>query len=302
MRPPPGIVTVIPQATRISDLNGPPPPPCLNPSTIRNSNITPITDHEAAIALTSYAEFTLRPALAHPGSPSPFSRITIHPETNSLPIILSRISTFTSRGFNVIDSKLRLTEPQSLQVSRVLDDLRLGERDGRFEWCLVEISLYGAQGEIVFNDTKPNMAGTATLMHVIAKRELRRGIMALDVWNTNGTMRGPPMPIRPPVGFQPPKPANGPVRVNYESDTESSRWNSSDSSVGQVRRYLRKYQVRRVRRERYEIDSESEDSDKEDVIKIKVALKRGEDVVDILLDLWTSVGGNGKGKGKDVGK
>jgi len=178
----------------------------------------------------------------------------------------------------------------------------------------------------VFNDAKPNMAGTANLMHLIAKRTLKREYKPLDIYNAmmRGPLAGPPIY---PVGMGPPRPGIGPPplprpiitkkrvgggRIRYRSDSETESDNSgwsSDSSVGQVRRHLRKFKTRKIRRERYAGDSsETEDSDasgkEEDVIFAKLPpLKRGEDVVELLLALWTAVGSDkGKGKGKEVAK
>jgi hypothetical protein len=70
------------------------------------------------------------------------------------------------------------------------------------------------------------------------------------------------------------------------SDSDSVTSWSSDSSVGAVRRKLRRYYT--------DSESESEDEGGED-IKVEVGLKRGDDVVRKLLDLWTPAV---KGKGK----
>jgi len=146
-------------------------------------------------------------------------------------------------------------------------------------------------------------------MHLIAKRTLKREFKPLDTYNA--MMRGPTYP--PPCG--PPRPMViertppqkririGTRRNIYGSDVSDSDsssgstvW-SSDSSVGQVRRQLRKFKTRKITRERWDSDGSEREVD---VIKVNVELKRGDDVVKTLLDLWTAVGEMGKTKGKAV--
>jgi hypothetical protein len=94
-------------------------------------------------------------------------------------------------------------------------------------------------------------------------------------------------------------------RDDYDSDISSFRSTSSDdSSVGYVRRKLRKDRVKRTKRmEKKENESDFSDSEAEtvdeDVIAIKLELKRGDDVVQSLLNLWTPQL-EVKGKGKDT--
>jgi hypothetical protein len=70
-----------------------------------------------------------------------------------------------------------------------------------------------------------------------------------------------------------------------------------------VRRRLRKYKAKKAktvaRKRYYDSDSDSEVEEEEDIIKIHVDLKKGDDVVKKLLDLWTAepeVEGKGKGR------
>jgi hypothetical protein len=136
----------------------------------------------------------------------------------------------------------------------------------------------------------------------------------------------PPAPgLPPPPGARPPGVVGGPGPYPREpviittgprmapkrrgnrsdsSDSDSATSWSSDSSVGAVRRKLRRYRAKKERvargpmkgGRRYYTDSESESEDEggED-IKVEVGLKRGDDVVRKLLDLWTPAV---KGKGK----
>jgi hypothetical protein len=58
----------------------------------------------------------------------------------------------------------------------------------------------------------------------------------------------------------------------------------------------------RVKRgvDRYSSDSDADESEDEDVIQIKLELKRGDDVVQSLLDIWTpQIEVKGKGKEKE---
>jgi hypothetical protein len=199
-----------------------------------------------------------------------------------------------------------------------MDDLKFSERDTRFEWCWVEITLYNTAGEITdFIPKGPgNIAATATLMHLVAKRMPKPHVKPLDLYNS--LMRGPPAPRPTPPGPpgpptfrpQPPPPTTTPPKKRYvsdssdsDSDTDSS-WSGSDSSVGYVRRKMRKIKARRLghagKGKRFYNDSDSDadsESEVEDVIKVKVEMKRGDDLVKKLLDLWTP-SDDVKGKGK----
>lgn len=99
------------------------------------------------------------------------------------------------------------------------------------------------------------------------------------------------------------------IRSYSDSDSDGSSYYDSDSSVGRVKRDLRKHRekktIRRERKEKnikrgkYDSDSDSDESEEEDVIQVKLQLNRGEDVVKALLDIWTpqaEVKENGEGK------
>lgn len=200
----------------------------------------------------------------------------------------------------MIDIKLRLTEQQSGQVTRLMEDLKCSERDYRFEWTWAEISLYRDGSEItvapkgdVPAPTGWNIARTATQMHLIAKRSVKASYKALDVYNER---MSPPLPPKPPV-------SSPIIHVDScsDSDSDSTYW-SSDSSVGNVRRRLRRYRAKKVKKNNkvkycFDSDSDSDDSEEEDIITVKVQLKKGDDIVKVLLDRWTpEVEGKGKWK------
>lgn len=351
IRPPPMPYSP-PRRTTISDLNGPPPPrsnwpvlcgaglppgppggpprPASNfsscpPPPPRNSSTrtcdsTPVTDSDATAALTTYNEYTIR-LVGKPGDTTPrtWSRVAITQENSEKHLLLQRIEQFKRGGGNVIEAKLRLTELQSGQVSRLMDDLQCYERDSRFEWTWAEISLYNDTGEIteflrrgvVKHDLE--ITGSANRMHLIANRSLKASYKALDVYNA---LMKPPPPPRPPVSnppaiidLTPARPAakkSKYVSSSGESDSDSSYYNS-DSTVGNVRRRLRTYRAKKWRksgkgRRFYNgSDSDSDDSEDEDVIAVNVTLKRGDDIVKVLLDRWTPDGlVVGKGKGRAV--
>ena len=199
-----------------------------------------------------------------------------------------------------------------------MDDLKCQERDSRFEWCLVEISLYNQSG--VMTDWiihgNCNASAAATVMHLITKRTPKPHVKPLELYNSLMKVGPPPMP-RPPVPGPPPP--SGPHTIvplskiklgkkskyasdSSDSDSDGTIW-SSDSSVGNVRRRLRKYRARKMRGKgkRYHDNSDSDmssDSEDEDVIKVDLELKRGDNVVTALLSLWTAET-DIKGKGKE---
>jgi hypothetical protein len=301
--------------------SGPPPrSPGPKPS-IRISDTTPttpMTDREARAALTNYIEYTIRlcsPAQA--GGFRSWSRVVVTQESAERHLLELRVEQFEDRDGNIIDTKLRMTEQQSGQVSRIMDEVKAAERDYRFEWCWVEISLHNDNGEIT--DLVPrgptDILSTATIIHLIAKRMVKSQYKALDIYN--GLTRPPPPPQGPPPPHGPPPPPGpGPRPIvspppialgaksnrravsDTETDTDST-W-SSDSSVGQVRRRLRRYKAKKAKksgRKKFHSESDSEsEAEEEDVIKVDVDLKRGDDLVAVLLALWTVAPGKGKGK------
>jgi hypothetical protein len=194
-----------------------------------------------------------------------------------------------------------------------MDELKTGERDARFEWCWVEISLHGSNGEIrdFLSRDAGNLALEATLLHLIAKRMPKPHCKPLELYNTltnrfpQPPQPRPPMPIPRPNIITVTKPGVPGKKSRYVSDSSDSdsdsAW-SSDSSKVNVNRTLRKYRSNKLKKERAKkrYGSDSEDSDEEDeAIKIKIELKRGDDVVKTLLEKWTpqnEVEGKGKGK------
>jgi hypothetical protein len=300
-------------------------------SSIRISDTTPLTDYNATIALTSYNEYTLRPTEPlDPTMPRSWQRVSITQETSEQHIVQQRVQEFKG---NIIETKLRLAEYQSGQVTRLMDELKYGEKDNRFEWCLVALSLYNQAGEINLSSPSTSAFGctTVTVMHVIAKRTPKPQHSPLELYNS---LMKPTVPAPPPPGHRfagppgpppgpggPPLPPSGPpviiveggksrggrktsslysISSGYGSDSDSIA--SSDTSVGVVRRALRKSRARmkredRRRRRRHCYDSESEDEDDDTfVITPVLKLNRNDDLVEALLDLWTP---RSEGKGKE---
>jgi hypothetical protein len=285
---------------------------------IRISDTTPLTDYDATLALTTYVEYTLRVTDSlNPTLPRSWSRVTVTQENAERHLIIQRVQTFQRAGGNVLEVSLRLTEQQSSQVTRLIDELKGGERDTRFEWCWVELSLYNGLGEITdftSNGGFPKVAA-ATMMHLIAKRMPKAHCKPMDLYNSLMRPAPPPVPVvnQAPIQIfevprQRPRSRSRSRRHRddfYSSDSSfRSSISSDDSSVGYVRRKLRKNKVRKMDKARwrgsdYSSDSEDENDD-EDVIKINLELKRGDDVVQSLLDLWTpQIEGKGKGKEKE---
>jgi hypothetical protein len=70
-----------------------------------------------------------------------------------------------------------------------------------------------------------------------------------------------------------------------------------------VRRRLRKYRAKQVTKnfkaKYFNSDSDNDDEEEEDVIAIKLQRKRGDDIVEVLLDMWTAEV-ESKGKGKEM--
>ncbi|CAG8982253.1 hypothetical protein HYALB_00004487 [Hymenoscyphus albidus] len=308
---------------------GPPPPSSVPPppgarlvvaKSIRISDMNVFTDRDAAIALTSYNEYTMRTCEpAQPSERRSWLRVSNTLESSDKDQVQDRVDHFLAAGKSVIEVKMRLTEDQAAQVTRLMDELIAQERDTRFEWSWVELSVYDNYGELpLFANGPGTISSRATQIHLIAKRSLKQYIKAMDVHNSLMT-RGPgpyppsyPYPPGPgprPITLGPPSPP--PFRqispvivkaprsrrryVSSDSDSSSSDSGSSDSSVP---RRMRRRRVRRQnRRSGRKITYDSDDSDDEDaevdVMEIDLMLKRGDDLVQKLLKKWTpqNVGG-----------
>lgn len=306
---------------------GPPGPPGLpanNGCSIRISDTTPLTDYEATLALTTYNEYTVRICESiQPDVPRSWTRVATTLESSEKKNTLKRLEEFEASGGSVVKTKMRLSDEQNDQVTRLMDELKAAERDNRFEWFWVELSLFDKDGEMIDHKLKgpDGIACKATLMHLIAKRCLRPHCRPIEVYNA--LMRGPPGPPpfprptpRPPmpVTISPPRiikvKKNVKNRGRYSSDSssgsdsDSSLYSSSSdggTSVGHVRRRLRRLKTRKGTgnkyHDRWASDSDSEDEEAEDPMKIKVEFKKGDDVVKKLLDAWTPrVEDKGKGK------
>jgi hypothetical protein len=260
--------------------------------------------------------------------PRSWQRVSITQETSEQHIVQQRVQEFKG---NIIETKLRLAEYQSGQVTRLMDELKYGEKDNRFEWCLVALSLYNQAAEINLSSPPTSAFGctTATVMHVIAKRTPKPQHSPLELYNSLMKPTAPALPapvpraapfVGPPPGGPPLPPSSAPIVIlpasksrsgkkasslysissGYGSDSDSIA--SSDTSVGVVRRSLRKSRARmkredRRRRRRHCYDSESEDEDDDTfVITPVLKLNRNDDLVEALLDLWTP---RNEGKGKE---
>jgi len=337
VRPPPGLPAPPSISTKVSDLrygpsvfpqsfgatapvyacaapaptfSRPEPPTGTSIESIRISDTTPLTEYDATLALSTYVEYTLRLAEAlNPALPRSWSRVSVTQESAERNLIVQRVLEFQRAGGNALEVTLRLTEQQSSQVTRLMDELRASERDARFEWCWVEVSLYNNFGEIT--DFTPHggfpKVAAATMMHLIARRMPKAHCKPLELYNS--LMRPIPNPNSDPIivnfqrsrGNSRSRSRSRRRRDHYDSDT--SYFNSDlsdDSSVGYVRRKLRRDRVRRTRwagNANYS-DSDTENVD-EDIITIKLQLKRGDDVVQSLLNLWTPQV-EVKGKGKEM--
>ncbi|KAF7944559.1 uncharacterized protein EAE97_005192 [Botrytis byssoidea] len=318
IRPPPMI------APRGLGSPPPPPPPPAPRSHFNSTQAYIYSDAEIMVAFTTYAEYTLRQA--EPDGPSllrTWSKIIITQEYNTLADIIARVDSFNQRGSSVINSQVRLTDQQAIHMTQILEDLQIKERDHRFEWCWVELTLHNSMGEVDLA-TRGHAAQTATMMHLIARRSLKREYKPSEVYNL--LVRGPPRPgfnngllprPGPPVGLPPPMPGPPPpppppqpvappvfidrfrprprgngrardISMSGPDDPGSSGSDSDTTYDSRIRRVRRTRRNDRRMGRRYSNSEISDDSDdEEDVIKIPIILKRGDDVVKKLLDLWT---------------
>jgi hypothetical protein len=322
-----------PRGSCVISPNGPPPPPPLQRwpppppgpparslagpmintpgSSIRTSDIAAVlTDHEAAIALTSHKEYTVRRSRAETADRSgSWLCVNTTLESSSRESVWACVSKFESIGGNVLQAKLKLTEEQGVQVARVMDSIKVMERDMRFEWCWAVIALLDVSGSFLNGSSNAIISQNTHTIHLIAKRSLKPDCRPLDVYNAKMRMTPPvpgPGPPPPPKAFPAPPPLSSPIKWIRKSKSRhivSDSESGSDRSAGYVRRNIKKVKARRQRKgnsqwvgNRYAykdpdgsyFDSDSDlDSEDMDVVKIDLKLRRGDDVVKKLLELWT---------------
>ena len=311
-----------------------PPQPTPHPPTasVRYSDTTPPpNDNDCKKVLTSFREFTVHLCdQVTPDNPRNWNRVTISQESSDRNLIEEHVKQYKFTGNNVIEIKLRLTEPQSDQVTRIMDDIRRNESDPRFEWCWVEISLYDDKGisiqltrytlhSLVGVPSDPSQAGR---LYLVAQRTLKPQYRPHEVYRS--LLRGEPVPRhvwgpRPAPGAALPSPPplrtgpgqppthGGPLfpilpkkSKKYSSHhSESDTCYSSDSNNGGVRRRMKRIKARKPtsKTNHYSSDSETTEDEMDDILNLKVDLKKGDSVVQKLMDLWTSAGNmNDKGR------
>lgn len=94
--------------------------------------------------------------------------------------------------------------------------------------------------------------------------------------------------IRPPMSRPPLRKVKRRSGSDRDSDSDSDSTSTYSSSLSSVRGHPGRHRSRMAKKGRrrcYHTDTESENE--EDVIKVDVKLKRGDDLVSVLLALWT---------------
>ncbi|PQE31691.1 hypothetical protein CJF32_00007189 [Rutstroemia sp. NJR-2017a WRK4] len=286
----------------------PPPPPGPPPGGIMYN--APLRPGPGPQAMETYHEFTIRLADRGSNEPRTWDRAVVTEESNAETVKLDRIEAFVRRGCGIIAAQLRLTEQQTFQVSTLMDHLRNCDTDSKFEWCWVELSLYDDAGRECWV-----IGGLSewTKIHLIAMRCLKKDYRPGGVHYRPVIERMPPPPPnfgpRPNLNPYPGMPAPGPpappmrnippmsgppmpprpmssARRRRSTDSESSGSDNDYSSDTSPRNSRRR---RRFQERRYQSDSDSDDEsdDDDDHLKINLKIRRGDDVVKKLLELWT---------------
>jgi hypothetical protein len=309
-----------------------------------------VSDESAREALTSYEAFTFRPALQQPSPLAPhlqlpprtWSRCFMTREREELRVLLQRIEKFRLRGVSIIDLKLQLTEPQSAQITNLIQELNQLEKDKRFEHKMVELSMINREHGIV---TKQTAGTNIDVIHVITQRAPKQGVNPMVAYNALMNQRPPPARVPPPAppfsrGPPPPPTKSQPdivvipssprrrslprrpmgrsrrrsIASSYfsdsSSDSDSSFYTVTTATSGGYRRKGKK--GRKYRKGKYS-DSDDSDSDssfeeeikarwKEDPIAIKFGKKEKGKDVVQLLLEKWTLAGDGKAKEEDEKK
>jgi hypothetical protein len=293
----------------------PPPPPMSEPA---------FADYSTRQALILNAEYIIRFRDHIANGPRPLIPL-IERVYNERSLVRQRIAAFQRRGGDVIGVSLLLTERQREVLNFVMQEVRAAEQDCRFEWVMAELSLHNEQGEICdfYPNGGMNIAQTATTIRVVASRTLLAGINSESVRHLlrcvpprgyTGPQKGhssfpapaphpetSPVP-RGPVMMQPRVPCPPTVndfirtgkhirRTSSVSSFASSTITSDLSFKEQVKRARKRRSARERRAKRSKDDSYSDtssDSDADDdSFFVNLPLKKGEDVVVKLTELWT---------------
>ncbi|PQE28936.1 hypothetical protein CJF30_00003963 [Rutstroemia sp. NJR-2017a BBW] len=265
----------------------PPPPPPPGPPPGGNMYNAPLRSGPGPQAMETYHEFTIRLADRGPNELRTWDRAIVTEESNAETVKLDRIEAFVRRGCGIIAAQLRLTEQQTFQVSALMDHLRNCDTD--------KLSLYDDAGRECWV-----IGGLSewTKIHLIAMRCLKKEYRPSGVHYRPVIERMPPPPPMfhptpgppappmrniPPMSGppMPPRPMSS-ARRRRSTDSESSGSDTDYSSDTSPRNSRRR---RRFQERRYRSDSDSDDDD--DPLKINLKIKRGDDVVKKLLELWT---------------
>lgn len=249
--------------------------------------------------METYHEYTIRVADSGPNEPRSWDHVLITKESNTQTAKFDFINAFARRGDGVIGAQLQLTEHQVKHMSNIIDDLKRWEADNKFEWCWVELSLYDDAGRKCLVGTPSE----CTKLHLIAmrslKKEYRPGGLHYRPVNLPpnfgpGSNPYPGYPGPPPLPPMRNMPPPGPPPINLPRNTrrrrsvgtdssDSGTDYSSDTSHRNSRRRRRRLQESR----RSSCSACDDESDEDDPLNIDLKLKRGDDVVKRLLELWT---------------
>ncbi|KAM3076880.1 origin recognition complex subunit 4 [Clarireedia jacksonii] len=281
----------------------PPPPPMHPPPPLPSLRSDP-----GPQAMETYHEFTIRVADRGPNEPRTWDHVVITKESNSQAVVLNCVDSLAKRGITVIGVQLSLTEQQAKHVSNMMDDLKLCETDNKFEWCWVLLGLHDDKGRECFFFCEPS---ESTKIHLVAmrclKKEYRPGGTHYSPLNLPppphlrpspnsypGCTGPPPPPLPPPppmIIHSPnhlidmPSPVPSLARNTRRKRSAGTDITGSDTDYSSDTSYRSSRRRRHINQKRFYSDSDSDDED--DPLKIDLKLRRGDDIVKKLLELWT---------------
>lgn len=235
----------IPQSLQGMQLPRPPPPMPPQPirqQSIRIQDITPpkLMDESACLQkLTTYASFYLRKCPPRDGrGRGTWARAEITEERLTQEEIISQVKKLNDKGPSAPDKKKKMGHNMEAQVTTLLDNLASGERDGAFEWSLVQLDAVekpvSSRGVSLKEEAKDLFTETVRLT-IYVKRCPRKDINPIVLFQTierfkAEAMRSPPLPAPLPI----PPPHSSPT--NLISKTQSSPLNFLSSSSKEDRK------------------------------------------------------------------
>jgi hypothetical protein len=232
-QPPPGA-----QVPRPPPQGMPMQPMPIRQQSIRIQDITPpkLMDDAACLKkLTTYSAFTIRkcpPRDPKKEGRGTWARSEIIEERWGQEDIVKQIKKLSDSRRSVADKKKALMPNQQGQVTTLVDNLASGERDGAFEWSLVQLDSVTKPVSILKGGKKREMYETVSMIAFI-KRAPRKDLNPVILFQNIEKMKADSM--RPPQQQQPQQPQQPQQQPGGQEPIQIFPVNSGDKNKAKGR-------------------------------------------------------------------